>query len=207
MKNNLSKKLLIAGCAFLIFSTRSSAQISVGPEAGFTASGLYDQDAETYAGVNIHVGATAHFQLNHFLAVRPSLLFKTGSMSLDGYGEKIKLNRISIPIPIMYSHVFDNGGTVFGGAGPNIMYHLSGKYEMDDMGSRDIEFGSGNSDMKRLDLGVHIKGGYQFGNGISLSTFANIGTTNLSNSSESKIRSLDAIGFSIGWMFGSNASE
>lgn len=201
----MSRAILAACLGFLSVST-ASAQVSVGPEIGFTASGLYTEDADTYAGVNWHAGATAHLQLNHFLAVRPSVLFRSGSMTYVDY-ETIKLNRISIPVPIMYSHVFGNGGTIFAGLGPNFMYNLSGTYEEEGFGTFDIAFGSGEGQMKRLDIGVQIKGGFQFGNGISLSTFFNAGTTNLNNSSDFKLRSLDAFGFSFGWMFGSNASE
>ncbi|WP_290796494.1 porin family protein [Flavihumibacter sp. UBA7668] len=205
MRKTLLKPLGMAFIGLISFSSASFAQISVGPELGFTASGLYDQDADTYAGANIHGGVTAHFQLNHFLAVRPSVLFRTGKMSYDDMDE-IKLSRISIPVPIMYSHVFDNSSTLFAGLGPNFMYNMSGKYSSDGW-SEDIEFGSGDEQLKRMDIGVQVKAGYQFANGIALSSFINIGTTNLYNTSEQKLRSLDAIGFSVGWMFGSHSSE
>ncbi|MBL7770837.1 MAG: hypothetical protein JNK20_17805 [Flavipsychrobacter sp.] len=47
MENNFLKPLVLACSSFLLISTASFAQVSVGPEAGFTASGLYDQDANT----------------------------------------------------------------------------------------------------------------------------------------------------------------
>ena len=205
MKNNFLKPLVLACSSFLLISTASFAQVSVGPEAGFTASGLYDQDANTYAGVNYQVGATAHFQLNHFLAVRPSVLFRAGKLSYEGWDE-FKLNLVSVPVPIMYSHIFNNNRTIFAGLGPNFMYTLSGKYSYDGI-TEDIQFGKGEGEMKRMDIGVQIKGGYQFANGIALSTFFNFGATNLSNVDGQKLRSLDAVGFSVGWMFGSHSSE
>jgi hypothetical protein len=60
--------------------------------------------------------------------------------------------------------------------------------------------------MKRLDLGLHAKGGFQFGMGLSLNLFFNAGLRNLAseNAFDYQIRSLDAFGFSIGWMFGGN---
>jgi hypothetical protein len=75
MKPCLMRSFVFILCIFPFFK-RAAAQISFGPEVGFTASGLYN-DNDVYAGVNLHVGATAHFQLTDFLAVRPSLLFKT----------------------------------------------------------------------------------------------------------------------------------
>lgn len=86
------------------------------------------------------------------------------------------------------------------------MYTLSGKYSYDGI-TEDIQFGKGEGEMKRMDIGVQIKGGYQFANGIALSTFFNFGATNLSNVDGQKLRSLDAVGFSVGWMFGSHSSE
>ncbi len=205
MKSKFIKSVLLTVSLFITAASTSFSQVSVGPEIGFTASGLYDEDADAYAGVNVHGGATVHFQLNHFLAVRPSILFKTGTMQYDSE-DKISLTRISIPVPIMYSHVFGNNSTIFAGLGPNFMYNLAGKYKY--LGeSTDIEFGSGEEDVKRLDIGVQIKGGFQFPVGIALSTFINIGTTNLNNYDDYKLRSLDAFGFSVGYMFGSHSRD
>ena len=191
----------------LPFCKKAQAQVSVGPEVGFTAAGLYNEESDVYAGVNLHVGATAHFQLTDFLAVRPSLLFKTGTLTSADYNdEKYSMNRISIPVPIMYSHIFGNSSTLFAGLGPNFMYNLSGKYKVVGV-SEKMEFGSNEGQMKRFDMGLQLKGGYQFANGLSLSSFFNLGLTNLSNSSDTKVRSMDAVGFSIGWMFGGNSSD
>ncbi|MGN6352225.1 MAG: porin family protein [Parafilimonas sp.] len=196
--------------ALIICSLHSTtqAQVSVGPEIGFTASGLYN-DNDIYAGLNYHAGVTAHFQLTDFLAIRPSLLFKTGDMKIadDYYDEKYSLNRISLPVPIMYSHIFGNNSTLFAGVGPNLMYNISGKYSSAGYTSK-IEFGSDTAgQIKRFDVGLQLKGGYQFANGISLSTFFNLGLSNLSNDAYYKLKSMDAFGFSIGWMFGSNSGD
>jgi len=206
MKTTLMRWAIFALC-ILPFCKKAQAQVSVGPEVGFTAAGLYNEESDVYAGVNLHVGATAHFQLTDFLAVRPCLLFKTGTLTSADYNdEKYSMNRISIPVPIMYSHIFGNSSTLFAGLGPNFMYNLSGKYKVAGV-SEKMEFGSNEGQMKRFDMGLQLKGGYQFANGLSLSSFFNLGLTNLSNSSDTKVRSMDAIGFSIGWMFGGNSSD
>ena len=201
--NTLIRKGIV--CALVSLSIfKANAQVTIGPEVGFTASGLYSSESDVFAGINLQGGVTAHLQVADFLAVRPSLLFKTGTMvdaDYDSY--KMSLSRLAVPIPVLYSKVFDNGNTLFAGAGPNFMLNLSGKFKYDG-DSEKIEFGSGEEQMKRFDLGLHVKGGFQFSNGIALSTFFNYGFSNLSNASEGKVRSLDAIGFSIGWMFGSN---
>jgi Outer membrane protein beta-barrel domain len=128
-------------------------------------------------------------------------------MSLsDNTDENYSLNRISLPVPVMYSHVFDNSSTLFAGIGPNFMYALSGKSKSAGESTK-IVFGSNEGEMKRFDVGLQIKGGYQFSNGLALSTFLNIGMSNLSNVQGENLRTLDAIGFSIGWMFGGGNSS
>ena len=52
--------------------------------------------------------------------------------------------------------------------------------------------------MKPFDTGMQFKGGYQFANGMALSTFLNPGMSNLSNEQSGTLKSMDAIGFSIG---------
>src|ERR1700712_4894667 len=129
MKKFTFQFFILANCLFL-FITQSDAQVMVGPSAGFTAAGLYTNNNDVYAGVNGQVGATAHFQLTDFLAVRPSVLYKFGSMANSNDNtDKISLNRIAIPVPLVYSHVFPNNGILFGGVGPNFMYNISGSQQ------------------------------------------------------------------------------
>ncbi|HEX5152520.1 MAG TPA: porin family protein [Parafilimonas sp.] len=197
----------ICALCILPFCKKAQAQVTVGPEVGFTAAGLYDEESNVYAGINLHVGATAHLQVTDFLAVRPSLLYKTGTLVNGDYmDEKYSMNRISIPVPIMYSHIFDNSSTLFAGLGPNFMYNLSGKYKTGGESSK-LEFGSNEGQMKRFDMGLQLKGGYQFANGLSLSTFFNLGLSNLSNVPGDNVKTMDALGFSIGWMFGGNSPD
>jgi hypothetical protein len=192
----------------LIFLTiQSEAQITYGPEAGFTAAGLYTSRSDVYAGINGHVGFTAHFQVTDFLGVRPSILYRFGTMAnSEDNTRKITLNRIAVPVPIVYAHVFPNNGLLFGGVGPNFMYNLSGS-EQAYGESVKINFSGDSAEMKRLDVGLHFTGGYQFSNGLALSLFFNAGLTNISKDPNTNLRSLDAFGFSIGWMFGSTSRD
>src|SRR5579872_1669600 len=113
MKKIAFRFAILVYCLFL-FSTQSDAQVMVGPSAGFTAAGLYTNNNDVYAGINGQIGATAHFQITDFLAVRPSVLYKFGSMAYSNDNtDKISLNRIAIPVPIVYSHVFPNNGILF----------------------------------------------------------------------------------------------
>lgn len=206
MKKITFQFIILVNFLFL-FSTQSDAQVMVGPSAGFTAAGLYTQDASVFAGINGQIGVTAHFQVTDFLAVRPSVLYRFGSMANSDYNtDKISLNRIAIPVPIVYSHIFRNNGILFGGLGPNFMYNLSGTQEYDYQ-SEKINFSGDNAQMERLDVGLDFTGGYQFSRGLSLSLFFNAGLSNISKMPATTMHSLDAFGFSIGWMFGSASND
>lgn len=205
MQTTLMRWAIYALC--ILPSSQINAQVTFGPEAGFTAAGLYSDADDLYAGINWHIGGTAHFQVNNFLAVRPSLLFKSGSMVNADYSEEaISLNRISIAAPVMYSHVFENNSIVFGGVGPNFMYNLSGKVKYEGI-SEKIEFGNNEGQLKPIDIGIQFKGGYQFANGLALSMFLNVGSSNLSNDPYVTFKSLDAVGFSFVWMFGGGSGD
>ncbi len=198
--------IILVNCLFL-FTTQSDAQVMFGPSAGFTAAGLYTSDNNVYAGINGQIGATAHFQITDFLAVRPSLLYRFGSMAnSNDINDKISLNRIAIPVPIVYSHIFPNNGILFGGLGPNFMYNLSGT-QQNYYQNGDISFSGDNAQMQRFDVGLDFTGGYQFSSGLSLSLFLNAGLSNISKAPDNTLHSLDAFGFSIGWMFGSASNE
>jgi hypothetical protein len=206
MKKFTFQFFILANCLFL-FITQSDAQVMFGPSAGFTAAGLYTNNADVYAGVNGQIGVTSHFQITDFLAVRPSVLYKFGSMANSNDNtDKISLNRIAIPVPIVYSHVFPNNGILFGGLGPNFMYNLSGT-QQNYYQTGKINFSGDSAQMQRFDVGLDFTGGYQFASGLSLSLFLNAGLSNISKAPDNTVHSLDAFGFSIGWMFGSASNE
>ena len=195
----------------ILFSASSHAQVSAtcGPEVGFSASGIYDSYSEDiHAGVFVHGGATAHIQIGGFFAVRPSILVQTGKfVNADYESESIKLTRISVPVALLFSKNFDNDNKLYFGAGPNFKYAVAGKSNINyDAEMRKIKFGNTvDDDMKRLDLGLHLRGGFDFGSGASLSLFLNYGLVNIDpHGSEYKKISIDALGFSFAWMFGGN---
>ena len=209
MKNLL--RLFLASSFLFFISKNSSAQVtaSYGPELGFTASGLYDHyGEEVTAGLHIHAGATAHFQIGEFFAVRPSLLIQTGQFQNPDYSEQYtKLTRIYVPVALLFSKNFENDNKMYFGAGPNLKYSIAGKSNNNfDYEVRKIKFGNSTSDdMKPFDVGLHFRGGFDFSRGLSLSLFLNWGLTNLDPKGEpNKTTGIDAFGFSFAWMFSGN---
>lgn len=209
MKKSFLKLTATALCMLALTKTQAQITTSFGPEVGFAASGLYTDEEDLQAGINVHVGGTAHIQFGRFFAVRPSVLFKTGTFEdPDYYDYKTSLTRISVPVPLLFSYNFSNDNKIFVGAGPNFMYSLSGKYKNEGT-TTNIKFGTGaEDDMKRIDVGLHIKGGFQFGMGLSLGLFFNGGFTNLNPSPNYlNLKSMDALGISVGWMFGGRSED
>ena len=208
---NYFKFLAVPFLCFL-FSTASQAQVSAtyGPEIGFTAAGLYDSyNDEVVAGLHVHGGVTAHLQIGDFFAVRPSVLLQSGKFENPDYGDgSLKLTRISVPVALLFSKNFENENKLYFGAGPNFKYAISGKSSNNtDYEMRKIKFGnSAEDDMKRMDLGLHFRGGFDFSKGMSMSLFLNWGLTNLNPQGGSyKTNAIDAFGFSFAWMFGGNS--
>lgn len=212
MKNlSLFFAVAIAG---LFYSSEANAQATVtyGPELGFTASGLYDKSNEDiYAGLHVHGGVTAHVQVGGFFAIRPSLLFQTGKFENPDYGDvSTKLTRIYVPVPLLFSKNFENDNKLYFGAGPYIKYAIAGKSNNNiDYDMHKIKFGNSTTDeMKRPDVGLHFRGGFDFSRGTSLGLFLNWGLNNIDpRGTDYKLKSIDAIGFSFAWMFGGNNAD
>jgi hypothetical protein len=52
----LLRKFAVVLLFVLPFCKQAQAQVSVGPEVGFTAAGLYSNEDDVYAGINVHAG-------------------------------------------------------------------------------------------------------------------------------------------------------
>jgi len=89
--------------------------------------------------------------------------------------DKISLNRIAIPVPIVYSHVFPNNGILFGGLGPQ--FHVqSFRHTAELLSKWKINFSGDSAQMQRFDVGLDIQVGYQFANGLSLVSSSMLGS-------------------------------
>jgi len=104
-------------------------------------------------------------------------------------------------------------GAVFLGAGPYVGFNVSGKTKWDvdvsggewtgsTSGDEDINFGSGDDEMKVIDAGANFLAGYKFGNGLLINAGYGLGLSNLSNSSDSDNKfSNRVLSFGVGFQF------
>jgi hypothetical protein len=211
MKKFLSRG--IAAAILISFFGKAQAQVEVtyGPELAGSFVGLVDDSEVLYAGLDGQVGGAAHVQIGRFFAVRPSVFFRTTTM-IDAYDSEYKMSllRTGMHLPLLFSYNFEGGSKVFVGAGPSMMFHLGGKVQDYNSDKRDLEFGTGDEDdMKPVDIGLHLKAGFQFSRGLSLNLFFTNSLADLRPVAEDygKLKMMDAFGFGIGWMFGGNGNE
>lgn len=186
---------------FIFTSAALKAQVQFGIQAGPAFSSMTSKASGvkvTYNKTGFTAGVLAELPLGESgLHFRPALNFvqKGG----DFEGASINLNYLEVPLDFTYK--LDAGsGKLFLGAGPSFAVGMSGKWKYDGE-SADVTFGSGEEDMKRMDIGANMLAGYQLSNGLFLSLNYNLGLSNISNGSDSKDHN-NYFGIRIGYLFG-----
>ena len=185
-------------CALFILTISANAQMKFDVKAGLNlANQKYTYEGSSVSPdskIGIHLGAIGEMDFSENFTFQPGLLFSMkGCKASD---EKLALNYIDIPLNFLYK--VDAGDMkIFGQAGPYLGYALSGKVE-----DEDIEFGSEDGQMKRLDYGIGIGAGVQFGN-IQASLSYNFGLNNLisGGDSDNSIKN-NVLGISVAYLFG-----
>ena len=206
------KKLILSIAAFLAFITASSAQ-RVGWEIGAASSnyiGTVDGNlVDSKAKLGFRAGADFHFKLARHLTLETDLLFvNNGFKQNTAYGmETVNIQAIQIPFVIEFRSGRDNKHGFFVGGGPFVSYHISGQTKIDlasgyySVGPNPdkLHFGSGTNQIKRMDAGLGINGGYEFRDGIFMRLYYQMGVVNLSNANNELVISTNA-GLSVGYM-------
>ncbi len=210
-------RLILLGTFALALSAKQShAQVEVtyGPELVGSVTTLVEDGEAYYAGVAGQVGAASHIQFGRFVAVRPSVFFKTSTMWGSEYDDdKMWLQYVGVNLPVLFSYHFERGHKLFAGAGPSLLYAVGGKRQTGDyygeISKKKIKFGTaGEDEMKPLEFGIHIRMGFQFAKGLSLGYYYNVGLSNITpNNGGYKTNTMDFAGITVGWMFGGNSED
>lgn len=192
--------MLVGLVAFSSFGQR------IGIKAGLNfSSAAIDMDGfDTKMKTGIHFGAVAEFGISDMLAFEPGLIFSQKGVKLDpegglgGFGDflddaETRLNYLDIPLNVKLKF-----GKFFAQAGPSVGIALSGTQEFAG-DEEDIEFGSDDDQMKRMDLGLNIGAGMQF-NHLQVSANYGLGLSNLSNSDDDMKNRVFSV--SVGYYFG-----
>lgn len=185
----MKKILLSLGAAFLL-AAGANAQVSYGIKAGvnlpkqvmkISAEGL-NMSVTTSSTTSFYVSGYANIFAAPNFAIQPGLSLQGKGGKMEIGDQKVEDNVMSLDIPVNAVYYIPTGatGSVFLGAGPYVGFHLSGKEKLNGE-SYDIEFGSGENEMKRVDFGLNFQLGYKLANGFLINGAYGLGLANLAN--------------------------
>ncbi len=166
----MKKGLLLGLISFLFISADVFSQIGVQAgligvpgEAFTTADGL----DKAGGAMGFTVGIYYDYPVSEKLTFQPAvnLVNKKWKDDLDGIEiTEVSINYLEIPLQVVFNQGGEKG--FFFGAGPSLMYGLSGKADITIGGSKtsfDYEFGSGEFEENPLTIAANIMAGYSFG--------------------------------------------
>lgn len=205
----------------LIAGYTTSAQVSLGVQGGVVLSNASaDQSDFTFESkpksrFSWQAGLMADVPFGEGgFRLLPELKFVSkgfkASEDVAGLGSvtgNVGLSYIELPVNLGYA--LDLGGAqLVLGAGPYLGFGLSGKAKYDvtiaGAGSQsveeDIEFGSGEEQLKAFDYGANLLAGILFENGFMVKANYSLGLANLSNVPQSSFKN-NYLGFSLVYFF------
>jgi hypothetical protein len=214
------RKIYLAVVLSLVAAVAVNAQ-GLGIKAGINlANFAFDPELEESLDMlfGFHAGIVYEVELTDALFFGPGLMFsqKGSKFSFNEYDDdfeseininaKTIINYLEIPLNLVYKMDLGGANLVFK-AGPYLGYAINGKekLEMDVMGtsinvSEDIEFGSGEDQMRRLDYGINAGVGLEF-TGFKIGAQYGLGLSNLANDDDYKMKNR-VIGVSVGYFLG-----
>ena len=183
--------------ATMVFAQAPKFGFKAGVNLNNVSSNDEELNEELAGRTSIHLGVITDFSMSKSLSFQPQLLFSGRGAKIDhgDHNDVYAFNSLEIPLNFTYKKNASKG--VFLGVGPSLGYNLSGKVK-GDHDSEDIVFGSGNGEIKRLDLGLNAIFGYQFSNKYFVSTNYSSGLSNWSNESNSTWKN-NIVGISVGF--------
>jgi hypothetical protein len=219
------KLKLIIPVALLFFATAASAQLSLGGQAGAVFS---KPSTELYPGstgleynikirTNFSAGLIADIPLGESgFRFIPELLYVGKGFKADGSedlpGLQVKLESTTsisyIDLPINFAYAIELGeNRLMVGAGPYVGFGLAGNTKVigtvngvSQTVEENIEFGNGQGQYDRLDVGANFMAAYVLNSGLMLKVNYSLGFLNLSNDTDYKYKN-QYFGVSLGYFF------
>lgn len=198
------RKIIITGI-FILLAVQLSAQVRFGLGAGAIYSrwnvaldGVSDNQYEGMFG--FQAGLITELGLGSHLALRPELhfVFKGTSVEHGDHHDAIEVMALDIPLQLLFRRQIGNG-RIFAGLGPNIGINLEAHIHEDDHHHDNghghghdhdkIVIGNDPGNLKRLDLGLRVLAGYDFGKRFTVSAFYTLGLNDLAPEEVLTIRS------------------
>jgi len=188
------KKLFVASL-IVLFAVSANAQFKIGIQGGLNVANM-KVDVDTKSLMGLRAGLIADISLGP-IGIQPGVLFSQKGAKYSTIDGKLTLNYIDVPVYLLYK-IGLPGAKVLLMAGPNFGYALNGKSTIGGS-STDVEFGSENAQLKKLDLGLGFGAGVQI---LKLQGTVNytMGLTNLSNDGTSTVKN-NVISVSLAFFF------
>lgn len=220
-------KKLILTIAVSIAAAQVQAQISIAPEVGVNLANASVNQESPFGGtlspstkmkVGIKAGAFVDIPVAGGFFIQPGAFFSMkgykSSYSLSFLGSTASaeytasLNYVEIPVNLGYRYTIGNAGSIFVTAGPYLGYAISGKVKGESFlngvsqgkEEEDIDFGSGDEEVKPLDFGLNFSAGYQLPMGLYVRAQYGLGLSNLANNSGGSFKNR-VLAFSLGYAF------
>jgi len=179
--------------------------------AGISSAYYYvdgDVNSSSDFKTGLSTGVSARIPTGQHWGVEPGLFFvqKGGVENVEGMSAKTTLNYLEMPVDMYYT----KRNRFFFGFGPSFAFALSGKAKLNDGSgeqSIDLKFGSNEEDdLKSLDAGLNLVGGYRFANSMFVSVNVNSSVSNLSNEPGTQFNNA-YLGIRLGYMFGNKTTK
>ena len=160
----MKKLLLVVAVALSVVGLNAQA---IGIQAGLNfANGVFDdgEDSEDLKGITgIRIGPVVQFKLGTIAELHTGAIYSQKGYEIT---EAVNLGKVTIDyieIPLALALGFDLGGLgAFVKAGPVVALGIGGKRKT-SIGDFDIEFGSGDGELKVLDTGATLGAGIKLG--------------------------------------------
>jgi hypothetical protein len=222
-------KLIIPALASILIASAAHAQISLGAQAGASFAKSKTDNFASITGFELDTknrigftgGLVADIPIGESgLRLMPELNFvqkglkAEGSIEIDFLGQivtaqtdaSVNLNYLDLPVNLAYAIEAGNGRFIIG-AGPYASYGLSGNIKVkvsaldqSEEETQDVDFGSGEDEIKRMDFGANFMAAYVMNNGFLVKFNYSLGLTNLNNSSEGDWKNRH-FGLTVGYFF------
>lgn len=181
----LMKKLLLF---LFLYTPAVKAQVFIGPEFGMNTSNLkisypsvsYKNRLSTgfRAGLLVSLNGDKNVMFNTGLCYYGKGSNITASAGTQYYASNFVLHSIQLPLYASIQSRPGRYGRFFLGAGAFLDYHFSGKESVGENSTK-FSFGNSRDDIKRIDAGLALQGGYRVNDGVSLRLQYQYGLPNL----------------------------
>nr|WP_294895830.1 outer membrane beta-barrel protein [uncultured Pedobacter sp.] len=199
------KRLFLVAAA-LVFGGATFAQTSTPASTSTTRFGLKggvnlpkykyvndDQNTstDTKTTVNFNLTGYADIPVGSYFSVQPGISLQgKGAKYYESGNNKIEENVLAIEVPVnLLVNLPAGPGHIYLGGGPYGAYNISGKRKLTSGTTTtepDLKIGnSSGDDLKALDFGFNVLGGYQLTSGLNFGAGYGFGLTNLTPTSTS----------------------